>query len=76
VSAAYLGNVFRGLFPDTGNESLSPSAVTLASLGERGLILDLDIYGKRWTNDRRLVLSQRCMTGGMDAAIRPAFSFV
>jgi len=46
LSAAYSGDVFCGLFLRTENEGLSISPATLRSLGDRGLILDLDIYKK------------------------------
>jgi hypothetical protein len=44
-SARYRGNIFCGLFLANGNEGVSLRTETLAALGARGLILDLDIYG-------------------------------
>lgn len=41
-------DVFCGLFLDEGNEGISLAPNTLAALGERGILLDLDIYA----NDR------------------------
>ncbi|MGY4396274.1 hypothetical protein ACVWZA_001447 [Sphingomonas sp. UYAg733] len=42
----YRGRFFCGLFLASGNEGLALEPRTLASIGERGLVLDLDIYGK------------------------------
>jgi hypothetical protein len=47
LAAAYHGDVFCGLFLKTYNEGLSLSPLTLASLGDRGLVLDLDIYERK-----------------------------
>lgn len=46
LSEKFRGNVFCGLFMEDINEGISISPSTLASMGERGLVLDLDIYGK------------------------------
>jgi hypothetical protein len=43
-AARFRGVVFCGLFLATGNEGLVLRSETLAAIGERGLILDLDIY--------------------------------
>lgn len=40
----FRGRVFSGLFLATFNEGLTLRPSTLARLGERGLVLDLDIY--------------------------------
>jgi hypothetical protein len=45
-SARYCGRVFCGLFLASGNEGLTLRSETLLRLGERGLLLDLDIYGQ------------------------------
>lgn len=42
----FRGRVFCGLFLDESNEGLTLRPETLVRLGERGLLLDLDIYGK------------------------------
>ncbi|RYY26496.1 MAG: DUF4279 domain-containing protein [Sphingomonadales bacterium] len=44
-SQRYRGRAFCGLFLDSGNEGLTLRAETLLRLGERGLLIDLDIYG-------------------------------
>lgn len=44
-SERYRGRIFCGLFLATGNEGLTLASDTLARLGERGLLLDVDIYG-------------------------------
>jgi len=41
----YRGRVFCGLFLASGNEGLTLHAPTLVRVGERGLLIDLDIYG-------------------------------
>ncbi len=42
----FRGRAFCGLFLDESNEGLTLRPETLARLGERGLLLDLDIYGQ------------------------------
>ncbi len=42
----YRAVIFCGLFLSSGNESLKLRPETLFRIGERGLILDLDIYGQ------------------------------
>ena len=44
-SQRYRGRVFCGLFLASGNEGLTLRSETLARLAERGLLIDLDIYG-------------------------------
>jgi hypothetical protein len=44
-SQRYRGRAFCGLFLASGNEGLTLRSETLARLGERGLLIDLDIYG-------------------------------
>lgn len=44
-AARYEGNIFAGLFLAEWNEGVVLEPATLAALGERGLRLDLDIYG-------------------------------
>ena len=44
VSARYRANIFCGLFLASWNDGMSLRPETLAALGARGLILDLDIY--------------------------------
>lgn len=44
-SQRYRGRAFCGLFLDSGNEGLTLRSETLLRLGERGLLIDLDIYG-------------------------------
>lgn len=44
-SQRYGGRVFCGLFLASGNEGLTLRSETLARLGERGLFIDLDVYG-------------------------------
>ncbi|PSJ36277.1 DUF4279 domain-containing protein [Allosphingosinicella deserti] len=44
-SQRFRGRVFCGLFLASGNEGLTLRSETLARLGDRGLLLDLDIYG-------------------------------
>jgi hypothetical protein len=44
-SKRYRGRVFCGLFLASGNEGLTLRSETLARLGDRGLVVDLDIYG-------------------------------
>ncbi|MDQ0839238.1 hypothetical protein QFZ54_003022 [Sphingomonas faeni] len=45
LSHLFRGRVFCGLFLASGNEGLTLRSETLARLSERGLLLDLDIYG-------------------------------
>lgn len=45
-SKRYRGRVFCGLFLATGNEGATMLSGTLLRLGERGLLMDLDIYGQ------------------------------
>ncbi|WP_084253321.1 DUF4279 domain-containing protein [Sphingomonas pituitosa] len=44
-SERHRGRAFCGLFLDSGNEGLTLRSETLLRLGERGLLIDLDIYG-------------------------------
>jgi hypothetical protein len=44
-SQRYRGRVFCGLFLASGNEGLTLRPETLTRLGERGLLIDFDIYG-------------------------------
>lgn len=44
-SQRHRGRAFCGLFLNSGNESLTLQPETLLRLGERGLLIDLDIYG-------------------------------
>jgi hypothetical protein len=41
----YRGRAFCGVFLGSGNEGLKLRSETLTRLGERGLLIDLDIYG-------------------------------
>ena len=43
-SKRYRGRVFCGLFLASGNEGLTLRSETLVRLGDRGLVVDLDIY--------------------------------
>jgi hypothetical protein len=43
----YRGRIFCGLFLASGNEGLSLRPETLRRVGERGLLIDLDIYGQQ-----------------------------
>ena len=45
LSARYRGRVFCGLFLASGNEGVRLTSETLRAIGERGLALDMDIYG-------------------------------
>ena len=45
VSKEYRVDLFVGVFLKHGNEGLSISTCTLLKLGERGIEIDLDIYG-------------------------------
>jgi hypothetical protein len=45
VVSAFRADVFCGLFLEESNEGLEVSPATLKLLGDRGLKLDLDIYG-------------------------------
>lgn len=42
----YRGRIFCGLFMASGNEGLTLHPETLVRVGERGLVIDLDIYGQ------------------------------
>ncbi|TAL32592.1 MAG: DUF4279 domain-containing protein [Phenylobacterium sp.] len=44
LSARYRGDIFCGLFLESGNDGSTLSPATLAAIGLRGLELDLDIY--------------------------------
>lgn len=44
-AARYRGRFFCGLFLASGNEGLTIKPDTLAAVGARGLVIDLDIYG-------------------------------
>lgn len=44
LSARYDGDIFVGLFMAEGNEGLSLDPAILCAIGERGLVLDFDIY--------------------------------
>ena len=46
LAEQYRAVVFCGLFLSEGNEGIELQPQTLARIGERGLILDLDIYDK------------------------------
>lgn len=46
--ARYRGRIFCGLFLASGNEGVTLQPATLAMIGQRGLVLDLDIYGARF----------------------------
>ena len=45
LAGRFRGNIFAGLFLSGFNEGLSLSPTTLQAIGQRGLVLDLDIYG-------------------------------
>ncbi|PZO90949.1 MAG: hypothetical protein DI623_04855 [Sphingomonas sanxanigenens] len=45
LASRYRGRVFCGLFLTEGNEGLTLQASTVLRLAERGLQIDLDIYG-------------------------------
>jgi hypothetical protein len=45
LARKYRGNIFCGLFMEGWNEGLVLSTSTLLKLGERGLEIDLDVYG-------------------------------
>lgn len=45
LSAEFSGRLFCGLFMREGNEGLRLEPSTLTAIAERGLFLDLDIYG-------------------------------
>ncbi|WP_430416378.1 DUF4279 domain-containing protein [Parasphingorhabdus sp.] len=45
LSERYNGRVFCGLFLASGNEGIRLEPRTITAMGERGLFLDLDIYG-------------------------------
>jgi hypothetical protein len=45
LGTRYQLDVFCGLFMERGNQGAGVSPATLLALGERGLILDLDVYG-------------------------------
>lgn len=44
LSERYRADIFCGLFMEDSNEGISLKPSTLTAVGERGLILDLDIY--------------------------------
>ena len=44
ITSRFRSNIFCGLFLDEWNEGLSISPTTMKMLGERGILLDLDIY--------------------------------
>ncbi|MDT7528354.1 DUF4279 domain-containing protein [Sphingopyxis sp. SE2] len=46
LSKRYRGRIFCGLFLASGNEGLTLQPETLVCVGERGLLIDLDIYGQ------------------------------
>ncbi|MGR4891633.1 DUF4279 domain-containing protein [Sphingopyxis sp. LARHCG72] len=46
LSQRYRGRIFCGLFLASGNEGLTLQSETLVRVGERGLLIDLDIYGQ------------------------------
>jgi len=46
LSARYGGNLFVGVFLGSSNEGLSVDPGMAAAIGERGLQLQLDIYGR------------------------------
>ncbi len=45
LAARYQGRIFVGLFLNSGNEGLTLQPSTLTMISDRGLTLDLDIYG-------------------------------
>lgn len=45
LAERFKGDIFCGLFLEETNEGLSLTPETLAAIGNRGLTLDLDIYG-------------------------------
>ena len=49
-AAQFRGRVFCGLFLASGNEGLTLRPSTLIRVGERGLVVDLDIYGQDLPN--------------------------
>lgn len=49
LTTRFQADIFCGLFLKEGNEGLSLSPKTLAEIGNRGLVLDLDIYGPEAT---------------------------
>jgi hypothetical protein len=44
LAARHQGRVFVGLFLSSGNDGIGIQPQTLAAIGTRGLVLDLDIY--------------------------------
>lgn len=46
ITSAYDADLFCGFFMDQPNEGLEISPASLAALGNRGLILSLDIYSE------------------------------
>jgi hypothetical protein len=46
LAARYRGRIFCGLFLASGNEGLTIEPETLVRVGERGLLIDFDIYGQ------------------------------
>jgi hypothetical protein len=47
LAARFRVDIFCGLFLNEGNEGIDLTPATLASLGERGILLDLDIYANQ-----------------------------
>jgi len=45
LSERYQGRIFCGLFLASGNEGVRLESETISAIGERGLLLDFDIYG-------------------------------
>ena len=46
LAARFRVDMFCGWFMDEVNEGVSLSVATLRSLGERGILLDMDLYGR------------------------------
>lgn len=46
IASRFRGRVFCGIFMNSGNEGLSLRPETMRRIAERGLLLDLDIYGE------------------------------
>ena len=46
LASRYHGRVFCGLFLTTGNAAVALQPATLFMIGQRGLVLDLDIYAR------------------------------
>lgn len=45
IASRFEVDIFCGLFMEQGNEGLELSPATLKALGDRGIVLGLDIYG-------------------------------